>query len=73
MAEVSKTELLVVKVGDEYIRFLETGFEYCSMNKASVFPLESIEEVKERCSGIRLQVTDVQLMMLSILEEPFLE
>ena len=73
MGEVSTTELLIVKEGEKYIRFLETGFEYCSMNKASVFPLKSVEEVKERCSEIRFQTEEFQLMKLVICEEPFLE
>jgi len=73
MGEVSTTELLIVKEGEKYIRFLETGFEYCSMNKASVFSLRSVKEVKERCSLIRSQTTKLQLMKLVICEEPFLE
>jgi hypothetical protein len=73
MGEVSTTELLIVKEGEKYIRFLETGFEYCPMNKASVFSLRSVEEVKERCSLIRSQTAELQLMKLVICEEPFLE
>ena len=72
MAEVLASELLIVKEGEKYIRFLETGFEYCSMNKASVFPLDSVEEVKVRCSKIRLETEGLQLMKLVITEEPFL-
>ena len=71
MDEVSTTELLIVKEGEKYVRFLETGFEYCSMNKASVFSLGSVEEVKERCSEIRSQTKELQLMKLVIRQEPF--
>jgi hypothetical protein len=73
MAEVSTTELLVVKAGDTYIRFIDTGFEYCSMNKASVFPLGNIGEVRKRCDDISSEIQGLQLMKLVITEEPFTE
>ena len=73
MGEVSTTELLVVKAGDEYIRFIDTGFEYCSMNKASVFPLGQVSEVRKRCADISSEIQGLQLMKLVIIEEPFTE
>ena len=73
MVEVSATELLVVKVGDDYIRFLDTGFEYCSMNKASVFPLVQVAELRTRCDEIEPKIKGLQLMKLVISEEPFSE
>jgi hypothetical protein len=73
MGEGSTTELLVVKAGDEYIRFIDTGFEYCSMNKASVFPLGHLEDVRKRCDDISSEINEVQLMKLVIIEEPFTE
>ncbi len=73
MVDTSTTELLIVKEGENYIRFLETGFEYCSMNKASVFPLASADELKARCSEIRSETKELQLMKLVIAEEPFVE
>lgn len=73
MVEVSATELLVVKAGKKYIRFIDTGFEYCSMNKASVFPLGHIEDVKKHCDNISSEIQGLQLMKLVITEEPFTE
>jgi len=71
MVDTSTTELLIVKEGANYIRFLESGFEYCSMNKASVFPLKSVDELKTRCSEIGSETKELQLMKLVIREEPF--
>jgi hypothetical protein len=71
MAEVSTTALIVVKVGDDYIRFQDEGFEYCSMNKASVFPLDQVDDVRKRCDTIFSEIEGLQLMKLVISEEPF--
>lgn len=73
MGESSTTELIIVKAGGDYIRFKEGGFERCLMNKGSVFPLSQIEKVKEKCSELDEEVTDIQLMKLTIHEEPFVE
>ena len=72
-ADKSSTELLIVKEGDNYIRFLQDGFERCSMNKGSVYPLAQLQEVKERCQNIADQTGPLKLMKLTITEEPFVE
>lgn len=73
MVNSAVTELLIVKDGEKYIRFLEDGFEYCSMNKASVYPLEALPEVKARCTQIASVASNAQLAKLIISEEPFVE
>ena len=73
MGESMMTELLIVKTGDSYIRFTEGGFEQCSMSKGSVFPLSEIKEVKKKCVNLARDVSNVQLMKLTICEEPFVE
>lgn len=65
------TELLVVKIGEEYIRFAENGVERCQMNKASVFPLDKIKEVLAACARVFDTTDDVKLMKLTITEEPY--
>ena len=71
MVEQLGTELLIVKDGGKYIRFVGDSFEYCSMNKASVFPIESAVEVQKKCSLIAAETGQLQLMKLIIREEPF--
>jgi len=73
MVETKSTELLIVKDGERYIRFFDNGFEYCSMNKASVYPLETLAEVKDRCQQIESESGELKLMKLIITEEPFIE
>lgn len=71
MGETETTELLIVKAGNDYIRFREAGGERCLMNKGSVFPLSKVEEVKNKCLELGVDVADVQIMKLTISEEPF--
>ncbi|MFT5701944.1 MAG: hypothetical protein ACI8ZB_004848 [Desulforhopalus sp.] len=73
MVESTTTELLIVKAGGDYIRFTEGGFERCVMGKGSVFSLSQVDEVKKKCTEIAGDVAGLQLMKLSISEEPFVE
>ncbi len=72
-AEQQTTELLIVKVGDDYIRFVEGDFQRCGMNKGSVFPLAELEEVQAKCRKMLIGESFVRLMKLTIVEEPFME
>lgn len=67
------SELLVVKGGDSYYRFSEGEFSPCSMNKASVFPLERLDEVRKLCQQVSETGGAAILMKLTISEEPFTE
>lgn len=66
-----RSELLIVKVGKDYARFVEGGFECRAMNKASVFPLADLELVREKCAACFAGDTDYILRKLVITEEPF--
>ncbi len=65
---MSTTHLLVVKKNDEYLRFTETGFEVCQMNKASVYPLSEEQQVTELCRRLK-DIVGVKIMKLTIIEE----
>lgn len=65
------TELLIVKGGDTYYRFSEGEFSRCSMNKASVFTLDRLGEVRSLCKQVRETGETANLMKLTIKEEPF--
>jgi hypothetical protein len=67
------SELLIIKVGAEYVRFIEDEFEYCQLNKASVFPPAQVEEVKLRCRRLVEAGVAAVLMKLIIVEEPYSE
>lgn len=67
------TELIIVKTGEDYCRFTEDGFERCSMNKASVFPLAQLDEAKGWCAKLETVGVASVLTKLTITEEPFVE
>lgn len=65
---MSTTHLLVVKKDNKYIRFTENSFEFCQMNKASVYSLSEEQKVKELCSQFK-QLVGITIMKLTIIEE----
>ena len=67
------SELLIVKGGGSYYRFNEGEISPCSMNKASVFPLERLDVVRKLCEQVRETGIAADLMKLTISEEPFTE
>jgi hypothetical protein len=66
-------QLLIIKVGAEYLRFVADEFAPGPLNKASVFPLAQVEGVQERCRKLAEAGVAAQLMRLTIIEEPFTE
>jgi hypothetical protein len=64
-------ELLIVKMGTNYIRFVEQGFEPCPMNKGSVFALSEASTIKQKCARFLPENSSFQIMKLTIFEEPF--
>jgi hypothetical protein len=68
------TELVIIKAGNNYYRFKDGSYFPCDMNKASVFPLERLEEAKELCSTLhQAGIAEASLKKLFIIEEPYLE
>ena len=41
-----ETELLIIKTGDDYIRIKDDAYIRCKLDKASVFPMAKLEDVK---------------------------
>ncbi len=41
-----ETELLIIKIGNDYIRVKEEFYSVCGLDKASVFPMEKLKTVK---------------------------
>lgn len=64
-------ELLIIKAGDDYFRFSNDDFEICTMQKASVYPVEDIADVKEHRDLLRKQGIDADIYVLNITEELF--
>jgi len=67
-------ELLIVKAGASYLRFLPEGPQLCEMAKASVFPLDQAAQVRDLMRSARQEgITDTELHKLTIIEEPYEE
>lgn len=64
-------KLLIIKSGNEYLRFQGQGFELSPLNKASVFPLGQVEEARNHCAKLAAAGIAVRLMKLTIIEEPY--
>lgn len=67
-----KTQLLIIKDNQGYIRITTDGIEHCEMNKASVFPVSQADEVKDKIKNLSdLKNKDAQILLLTITEEEF--
>ena len=64
------TELLIIKCGDGYIRAKDGLYKLCSLDKASVFPMEKIDTVREHLGQIIAQgMTPARIKKLILTEE----
>jgi len=64
-------ELLIIKAGEQYLRFSGSEYSVCPLNKASVFPLAQVEEAKEHCRRLGAEGVAAVLMKLTIIEESY--
>ncbi len=48
-----KTELLIIKNNEDYIRVRKDEYFFCSLDKASVFPLDKILSVREHVRSLK--------------------
>ncbi len=65
-----KTILLIIKSGDSYIRIREDGYHLVGLDKASVFPGEQLETVREHFDEMALLgFEDLCIKKLKIREE----
>ncbi len=65
-----KTELLVIKCGDEYIRVNSEEYSACKLDKTSVFPVAQLNIVQEHIEKMKvLGFKDLSIKKLIITEE----
>ena len=65
-------DLLIIKTGEEYIRFKDKEYIPCRLDKASVFPMEQLETVKNHHQKLQnSHFKDVSIRKLILSEEPF--
>ena len=66
-------ELIIIKTGNDYIRVKEDQFISVQFDKASVFPMDHLELVREYEANLRAAgYTNVALKKLVIEEEDLL-
>lgn len=67
-----KTELLIIKNNEDYIRVKEDQYFICTLDKASVFPADKILNVKEHVKRMKNSGFDRACIYRLILTEiPF--
>ncbi len=64
--------LLILKHKDKYIRHKQEEYALCDMDKASVFPMSKIQEVKDHLQNLRNNgFPEASVGRLIIKEVPF--
>ena len=64
-------ELLIIKSGEDYVRVKTENYSLCRLDKASVFPIDNLDEVKKHVK--KLKEKDFPLIAiyrLTLIEEP---
>jgi hypothetical protein len=65
-------ELLIIKSGKDYIRVKAEKYILCQLDKASVFPMDKLEEVKTHTQILREKgFHRISISKLKLSEEPF--
>ena len=65
-------ELLIMKNQTEYVRIKEDHYLFVGLDKASVFPLEKIETVREHIKTLQARgFKHVSIYKLKLIEEPY--
>jgi len=65
-------ELLIIKNKTEYIRVKEDTYLFVGLDKASVFPLEKIQTVREHIKNLQTQgFKHASIYRLKLIEEPY--
>ena len=64
-------ELLIIKSDKDYIRVKNEDYILCQLDKASVFPLDTLDEVKKHVKILReKEFPLIAIYRLKLLEEP---
>lgn len=65
-------ELLIIKSGKDYIRVKTDNYLPCRLDKASVFPLDKLEEVRNHAGKLKEKgFPCISISRLTLSEEPF--
>ena len=64
--------LLIIKYKDKYVRHKDGQYIFCGMDKASVFPMTDLEDVKDHILNLRRNgFSEATIAKLIVEEAPF--
>ena len=67
-------DLLIIKCDRDYIRFKEDAFFTVGLDKASVFPMDRLDQVKDRLKQVQASgVVQAAIYRLTLTERPLEE
>lgn len=67
-----ETELLIIKINEDYIRFKNSEYFRCTLDKASVFPMDKLDTVKEHVNELGIKgFSPVSVLKLILTEKPY--
>ncbi len=69
-----QTELLIIKNKTDYIRVKKDTYIICNLDKASVFPMEMVDQVKDHVEKLKKNgYPSATVYKLMLTEELFME
>ncbi|MGD8662109.1 MAG: hypothetical protein PVH37_19360 [Desulfobacterales bacterium] len=64
-------KLLIIKSGEDYVRVKTENYNLCRLDKASVFPIGNLEEVKKHVQKLNEKnFPRIAIYKLTLIEEP---
>lgn len=67
-------DLLIIKCGRDYIRVKEDTFITVGLDKASVFPMDQLDQVRDRLKRVQASgLVQAAIYRLTLTERPFEE
>ncbi len=67
-----ETELLIIKNNEDYIRIKDDTYKCCNLDKASVFPVDKLNQVKAHIEQLKKNgFPSASIYKLILTEEPF--
>ena len=65
-------ELLIIKSGEDYVRVKTENYNLCRLDKASVFPIDHLDQVKKHVKKLKEKdFPFIAIYKLKLIEEPF--
>ena len=64
-------ELLIIKSGEDYVRVKTESYNLCRLDKASVFPIDNLDEAKMHVKKLKEKDFPlISIFKLTLIEEP---